>query len=120
MADLVKRMSANDLCNQNNEQIGEQTIASGGYGNIRAEGIKPMELHACEVEEDANNDTKEVGISVTKKRRARQLTEKRKQYQISLLLDKRTKIVEKLQRKARAIDNFLYSSSNHMAVKEEF
>ena len=51
----------------------------------------------------------------------RQLTEKEKQYQINLLLDKRTKMVARLQRKARAIDDLLYSSSNHVhvAVKEE-
>ena len=69
--------------------------------------------------EDANDETKEVGISVSKTRRTRQLTEKGKQYQVNLLLDKRTKMVARLQRKARAIDDLLYSSSNHVGVKEE-
>ena len=112
-------MSVNELSNQTNVYISEQTIASGGYGNIGAEGIKPMELHVCALGEDANNETKEVGISVSRTRRTRQLTEKGKQYQINLLLDKRTKMVERLQRKARAIDDLLYSSSNHVAIKEE-
>ena len=105
----------NDLSNQTNAQ----TIASGGYGNIGAEGIKLMELHACALGEDANNETKEVRISVSRTRKTRQLTETRKQYQINLLLDKRAKMVAIFQRKARATDDLLYSSSNHVAVKEE-
>ena len=105
----------NDLSNQTNAQ----TIASEGYGNTGAEGIKPMELHACALGEDANNETKEVRISVSRTRKTRQLNETRKQYQINLLLDKRAKMVAIFQRKARAIDDLLYSSSNHMAVKEE-
>ena len=56
-----------------------------------------MELHVCTVGEDANNETKEMVISVSRTRRRRQLTEKGKQYQINLLLDKRTKIVARLQ-----------------------
>ena len=81
--------------------------------------IKPMELHVCATEEDANDETKEVGISVSRTRRTRQLTENKKQYEINLLLEKRTKMVARLQRKARATDDLLYSSSNHVAVKEE-
>ena len=56
-----------------------------------------MELHVCTVGEDANNETKEMVISVSRTRRRRQLTEKGKQYQINLLLDKRTKMVARLQ-----------------------
>ena len=81
--------------------------------------IKPMELHVCATEEDANDETKEVWISVSRTRRTRQLTENKNQYQINLLLDKRTKMVARLQRKARATDDLLYSPSNHVAVKEE-
>ena len=109
----------NDLSNQSNAQIFEQTIASGGYGNTGTEMIKPMELHVCATEEDANDETKEVGISVSRTRRTRQLTENKKQYEINLLLEKKTKMVARLQRKARATDDLLYSSSNHVAVKEE-
>ena len=43
----------NDLSNQTNAQISEQPIGSGGYGNIGAEMIKPMELHVCALGEDA-------------------------------------------------------------------
>ena len=46
-------MSVNDLSNnQSNAQICEQTIASGEYGNMGAERIKPVELHVCAPEED--------------------------------------------------------------------
>ena len=89
-------MSLNDLSNQTNALISEQTVASGGYGNIVAEGTKPMELYVCAVGENANNETKGVGISVFRTRRIRQLSDKGKQYQINLLLDKRTKMVATL------------------------
>ena len=82
-------MSLNDLSNQTNTQISEQTVASGRYGNIGAEWIKPMELHVCAVGEDANDETKEVRVSVSRTRKIRQLTEKAEQYQTNLPLDKR-------------------------------
>ena len=78
MVDLVKIMSVNDLSNQTNAQVSEQLIASGGYGNTGAEGIKPMELHVFAPGEDVNDETMEVGISVSRTRRTRQLTEKEK------------------------------------------
>ena len=62
LVDLVKSMSVNDLSNQMNVYISEQTKASGGYSNIGAEAIKSMELHVCAPGEDANDETKEVGI----------------------------------------------------------
>ena len=49
----------------------------------------------------------------------RQLTGKGREYQIDLQLDKRSKSMERLQQNAKAIDDLLYSSSNHIAVKEE-
>ena len=72
------------------------------------------------VGEGANTETKEVEISVSRTRKIRQLTENERQYQINLLLEKRTKMVARLRRKARAIDDLLYCSSNHLAVKQEF
>ena len=48
----------NDLSNQTNAQISEQAIASGGYGNVGAEGVKPMELHVCVPGDDGNDETK--------------------------------------------------------------
>ena len=47
------------------------------------------------------------------------LTENENQYQINLLLYRKTKMVTRLQRKARIIDYPLYSSSNQVAFKEE-
>ena len=78
-----------------------------------------MELHACALGDDVNDATKEMVISVSRTRRARQLTKKGKQCQINLLLDKRTKMLARLQRKARAIYDLLCPCSNHVAVKEE-
>ena len=36
-----------------------------------------------------------------------------------MVLEKRTKAMARFQRKARAIDDLLYSTTNHVAVKEE-
>ena len=47
------------------------------------------------------------------------MTEKGRKYQAELVLEKRTKAMTRLQRKARAIDDLLYSGTNHVAVKEE-
>ena len=58
-------MPMNDLSDQTNTQIKVQTVTLAGHSNIGAEGIKPTELHACAVGEDANNETNEVGISVS-------------------------------------------------------
>ena len=52
-------------------------------------------------------------------KRMRQLTGKGREYQIDLQLDKRSKSMARLQWNAKAIDDLLYSSSNHIAVKEE-
>ena len=105
LVDLVKRMSMNELSNQTNAEISEQPIISGGYGNIGAEGIKLMELHVCAPGEEANDKTKEVRSSVSRTRKTRQLTEKGKQYQMNLLLDKRTQTVARLQ-DCRLVERF--------------
>ena len=47
------------------------------------------------------------------------MTEKERKYQGELLLEKRKKAMTRLQRKTRAIDDLLYSATNHVAVKEE-
>ena len=60
-----------------------------------------------------------MGLAVSRPSRARQLTEKGREYQAELVLEKRTKEMTRLKRKARAIDNFLYSATNHVTVKEE-
>ena len=60
-----------------------------------------------------------MGIPVSRPARAKQLTEKGRKYQAELELEKRIKAMKRLQRKARAIDDLLYSATNHVAVKEE-
>ena len=60
-----------------------------------------------------------MGITVSRPIRARQLTEKGRKYQAELVLEKRTKAMTRLQRKARVIDYLLYSATNHAAVKDE-
>ena len=85
---------------------------------MKTEGIKPIESHVKGDDEDAAGSN-QVGIAVSRPSRVRQLIEKRRKYQAELLLEKRTKAMTRLQRKARAIDDLLYSATNHVAVKEE-
>ena len=60
-----------------------------------------------------------MGIAGWRPSRARQLREKGRNYQAKLLLEKRTKVMTRLQRMARATEDLLYSANNHVAVKEE-
>ena len=60
-----------------------------------------------------------MGIAVSRPSRARQLTEKGRKYQAELVREKRTKAMTRLRRKARAIDDLLYSATNHVTEKEE-
>ena len=116
--DLVKRMSVQDLYNQTNVQLETGAVASEHHGDNETEGIKPMEFHIKADDEDAAGSN-QVGIAVSRPSRTRQLTEKGRKYQAELVLEKRTKAMTRLQRKARAIDDLLYSATNHVAVKEE-
>ena len=77
-----------------------------------------MEFHIKADDEDAAGSN-QVGIAVSRPSRARQLIEKGTKYQAELVLEKRTKAMTRLQRKARAIDDLLYSATSHVAVKEE-
>ena len=82
------------------------------------EVMKQKEFHIKAVDENAAGSN-QMGIAVSRPSRARQLTEKGRKYQAELLLEKKTKAMTRLQRKARAIDNFLNSGTNHFAVKAE-
>lgn len=81
-------------------------------------GIKSMELHISNVRLDAS-ETREMGKSVSREWEKRKLMEKEVHYQIKMQLDKRTKTMVRLQKKAKAIDDLLCSSSNHVAFKVE-
>lgn len=81
-------------------------------------GIKSVELHISNVGLDAS-ETKEMGKSVSREWKKRKLMEKEVQYQTKMQLDKRTKTMVRLQKKAKAIDDLLCSSSNHAAFKVE-
>ena len=118
LVDLVKRMSVQDLYNQTNVQLEKGAVASEHHGNNGTEEIKPMEFHIKADDEDAA-ESNQVGIALSRPSRARQLTEKGRKYQAELVLEKRTKAMTRLQRKTRAIDDLLYSGTNHVTVKEE-
>ena len=52
-------------------------------------------------------------------KRTRNLTEKGREYQQSILDDRRKKTAAKLTRKSGMIDKMLYASTNASAVKEQ-
>ena len=116
--DLVKRMSVQDLYNRTSVQLERGVVASEHHGDNETEGTKLMEFHIKDVDEGASGSN-QVGMAGSRPSRARQLTEKGRKYQAELLLEKRTKAMTRLQRKVRAIDDLLYSATNHVAVKEE-
>ena len=118
LVNLVKRISAQDLYNQTNVQLEKWAVASEHHGDNETEGIKPMEFHIKADDEDAA-ESNQVGIAVSRPSRARQLTENRRKYHAELVLEKRTKAMTRLQRKAIAIDDLLYSGTNHVTMKEE-
>ena len=51
--------------------------------------------------------------------RTRRMTKKGKEYQISMLFEKRKKLHARIMRKSKLIDDLIYSSSNIITVKEE-
>ena len=61
-----------------------------------------MEFHIKDDDEDATGST-QVGIAVSRPSRTRQLTEKGRKYQAKMVLEKRTKVMTRLQRKVRTI-----------------
>ena len=61
-----------------------------------------MEFHIKADDEDAAGST-QVGIAVSRPSRTRQLTEKGRKYQAKMVLEKRTKVMTRLQRKVRTI-----------------
>ena len=103
LVDLVKRMSVQDFYSQTNVQLEGGAAASEHHGDNETEIIKLMEFHIKAADEDAAGSN-QVGIAGSRPRRARQLTEKERKYQAELLLEKRTKAMTRLQRKARAIE----------------
>ena len=52
-------------------------------------------------------------------RKTRSLTEKERRYQADALLEKRKRAINRMLRKAKAIDDLLYSAGNEVAVREE-
>ena len=77
-----------------------------------------MEFH-IKADDDDVAGSNQVDIAVSRPSSNRQLTEKGRKYQAELALQKRTKAMTRLQRKARATDYLLYSATNQVAVKEE-
>ena len=109
-------ISMQDLYNHTNVQLERGAAASEHHRDNETEKIKPKEFHIKAVDEDAAGSD-QVGIAGSTRpsswqKVARQLTEKGRKYQAELLLEKRNKAMTRLQSKAKAIDDLLYSATN--------
>ena len=76
-----------------------------------------MELQFNSGKEDGTLGQLDANHSRT--RSTRSLTEKGRRYQADILLEKKRRVMSRMQRKAKAIDDLLYSAGNQVAVREE-
>ena len=83
---------------------------------IGAEGNQPLELQS---NADKDGALGQLDANHSRTRRTRSLTEKGRRYQADTLLEKRKRAISRIQRKAKAIDDLLYSAGNQVFVREE-
>ena len=110
-------MSVHDLSEDVSQQLDRGKQSSSLENVIGAEGNQPLELQSNADKEDGALGLLDANHSRT--RRTRSLTEKGRRYQADILLEKRKRAISRMQRKAKAIDDLLYSAGNQVAVREE-
>ena len=110
-------MSVHDLSEDVSQQLDRGKQSSSLENVIGAEGNQPLELESNADKEDGALGLLDANHSRT--RRTRSLTEKGRRYQADILLEKRKRAISRIQRKAKAIDDLLYSAGNQVAVREE-
>ena len=108
VVELVRRISVHDLSEDVSQQL-ENVIGT--------EGNEPLELQFNADKEDGALG--QLDLYHCRIRRKRSLTEKGRRYQAYILLEKRKRAMSRIQRKAKSIDDLLYSAGNQVAVREE-
>ena len=78
---------------------------------IGAEGNQPLELQFNSGTEDGALG--QLDANHSRARSTRSLAEKGRRYQADILLQKKKRVMSRMQRKAKAIDDLLYSAGNH-------
>ena len=110
-------MSVHDLSEDVSQQLDRGKQSSNLENIIGAEGNQPVELQFnADIEDGALG---KLDANHSRIRRTRSLTEKGRRYQADTLLEKRKRAISRMQRKAKAIDDLLYSAGNQVAVREE-
>ena len=110
-------MSVHDLSEDVSQQLDRGEQSSNLDNAIGAEGNQPVELQFnADIEDGALG---QMDANHSRIRRTRSLTEKERRYQADTLLEIRKRAISRMQRKAKAIDDLLYSAGNQVAVREE-
>ena len=94
LVELVRMMSVHDWSEDVSQQLDRGEQSSNLENVIGAEGNQAVEL-------------------------TRSLTEKGRRYQANTLLEKRKRAISRMQKKAKTIDDLIYSAGNQFAVREE-
>ena len=109
-------MSVHDLSEDVSQQLDRGKQSSSLENVIGAEGNQSRELQS---NADKHGALGLLEANHSRTRGARSLTEKGRRYQADILLEKRKRAISRMQRKAKAIDDLLYSAGNQVAVREE-
>ena len=110
-------MSVHDWSEDVSQQLDRGEQSSNLENIIGAEGNQAVELQFnADIEDSALG---QMDANHSRIRRARSLTEKGRRYQANTLLEKRKRAISRMQKKAKTIDDLIYSAGNQFAVREE-
>ena len=115
--ELVRSMFVHNLSEDVSQQLDRAEQSSSLEKVIGAEDNQPLELQFNADKEDGALG--QLDLYHCRIRRKRSLTEKGRRYQAYILLEKRKRAMSRIQRKAKSIDDLLYSAGNQVAVREE-
>ena len=110
-------MYVHDLSEDVSQQLDRVKQSSSLENVIGAEGNQPLELQLNADNEDGALGQLDANHSRTRGRRS--LIEIGRSYQANILLEKRKRAKSRMQRKAKAIDDLLYSAGNQVPVRKE-
>ena len=105
-------MSVHDLSEDVSQQLDRGKQSPSLENVIAAEDNQPMELQSNADKEDGALGLLDANHSRT--RRTRSLPEKGRTYEAGMLLENRKMAISRMQRKAKAIDDLLYSAGNQV------
>ena len=100
------------------DKVGEDGFHDDNYDNDEA--VSKFIIGSGEhVGQRTTDENEDMNVPLGCTTRTRTMTKKGKEYQISMLFEKRKKLHARIMRKSKLIDDLMYSSSNIITVKEE-